>query len=319
MLCMCVLLGAWLHRNLRLWLGKPTDEEKSYTLLCRNTGTRPLSPDTWMITNQLYQVNCPQRGTVSLPGIYRIQEMVLEDARCVVVKQLRRTKFFFMALGQPAPVQKEIADSMHEQLKAKKVEHLEQLWQREQVLEDTGISEAPFKLSLSKLGSFWHNYCVVVWNPEADGNIAQRKASCTCFWYRRRGHCPHSYWVLLEEGEDLAKRVPMPSWDEAKTQEGKVKRKAGSSESPPRSSRKKPPKRPRVQEEPAKESTAKQTESSTSAFKRRRAEAERGELPAPLRPADLEPDAELPARRAPQVLPPQKIIPWPPRKLAQKK
>lgn len=268
------------------------------------SGSRPLSPDTWMVTNQLFQVNCPQRGTVSLPGIYRIQEMVLEDASCVVVKQLRRTKLFFMALGQPAPVPRDVAESMHEQLKAKKVEHLEQLWKMSGVLEeDTGTPEAPFKVSLSKLGSFWHKHCVVVWNPEQTG--LQRKAKCTCFWYLRRGHCPHSYWALLEQGEDLAKRVPMPSWDEAKTQEGKGKRKAGSSESPPRSSRKKPPKRPRPQEEPA---TAKQSQSS---FQKMRAEAERSELPISLRERDLAPDTE---RRPPKVLPPQKVVPWPPRK-----
>ena len=127
-----------------------------------------------------------------------------------------------------------------------------------------------------------HSGTTIVWwfgiqrQSEADCN-----ASCTCSWYRT---CSDAF---LGRSQNTRRKSEEESGQLRVASQKFSQETAKEATSPRRTCEKK------------------QMQSSTSAFERRRPEAERGELPGPFRPADLEPDAELLAPRSPQVLQPQ--------------
>ena len=103
------------------------------------------------------------------------------------------------------------------QLRAKKPEELVQLLREHQVLlvADDGQPEAPLKVDLPKLRHYWSDHSVLVWDSTT------KAISCSCWYYQRRGHCPHSWSIAVLQGS-LESPTPMPLQKDAHAGEKKA-------------------------------------------------------------------------------------------------
>lgn len=283
---------------IKLWSSPPKHEEKSYTLLGHQSATRPQSPDAWMLTNLLHYVYEPGVATVTLPGIYRLVETTEKSPSCCVFRKTSSQRLYFMSFGNPCPISQETVDAMYAMLWKKNVEDLKALWLRLGVVEE---EEGNLRFQTKRYRQFFGSHCVVFVSA-GDG-----QASCTCWYFRRRGHCPHQYFVQLKEGTASFKpNPPLQKHAEAMdTNRKRKKRGSSASPEPPRSEpAPKKPRRPIAMHGP--ELPEAHLPPVSDSFGSRRRREELFEVPEQLRVyADVLPD---PAPKAePKVLPCQKI------------
>ncbi|CAK8997313.1 unnamed protein product [Durusdinium trenchii] len=119
-------------------------------------------------------------------------------------------------------VPEDTADAIYKMLWTKKAEDLKALCLHLGILED---HEGHLKFMAPQYRACLGNFCAVLCKENAGTH-------CTCWYFRRRGHCPHQCFVELKEGVAKFKiNLPVPKHHEAFELRRK-QRKRGSSASP---------------------------------------------------------------------------------------
>ena len=171
---------------------------------CNHAGSRPLNPDAWMFAvsgSGMYEHHVPGTGTIQLPSIHR----VLKD-NCISLRSRGRCQAYFMSISTPADLASDLVELLFAQLAAKSDEELIDIAQKLGQVEKTDHDLAPWRVSFSALRDTWGRVCVVLRHQGEKGMITE----CSCYFYRRRGHCPHSYAILCRLGE-MALPVALPA------------------------------------------------------------------------------------------------------------
>ena len=174
--------------------------------------SRPTTPDDWMLQEGCSRHHQPARGTVLLPSIHKILEAFKEPGT-FQQRKFGDLVFFMMKTGLPGPLDLDVVNCLFAQLRAKDLPSARELLTKSGILEAVDHPKAPHKLCLAALQKTWGGeYCVVLHVPaKSDRPATDASTDCSCWFYRRRGHCPHSYSIMQHlKLRTFAKALPEP-------------------------------------------------------------------------------------------------------------
>ncbi|CAE7223109.1 unnamed protein product [Symbiodinium sp. CCMP2456] len=175
-----------------LWSSERTTEENAYALFCPpgNMASRPTRPDKWMVSGKLlHTVRVPGQQVTMLPTIKRLLEDWARHPDYIIEKNRGDRRYFMMRTGKPEALPH--ADMIWSLLQMRHLDRLRELLREARVLAQT--EEGHDKLCREELRNIFLRHCVVLHTP-ALGD-AKATTTCSCFFARRRAHCPHSYAV----------------------------------------------------------------------------------------------------------------------------
>ena len=162
----------------------------------------------------------------------------------------------------------QVVEQLWGQIQTKNLDTLEEMLCRHGVVVETQESK---KICLDVLRNFWLRHAVVMHLPTRGQKPAS--TSCTCWHFRRRGHCPHAYYVRHKLKLETWLKPVLPHHEDA----------------------------PRDLESDGSSVRVRPARPPQQAKKRKRPDCY---VPVPLPEADV--GAPLPERRPDRVLPPQR-------------
>ncbi|CAE7245908.1 unnamed protein product [Symbiodinium microadriaticum] len=179
-----------------LWTDR-SDEENSFHLFTSpgNTASFPTCPDDWMVDRmpKMFRVRAAGLGVKMLPCIQRL----VEDAKrmpCIAERHKGRTRAFFMKTGTPAALPDATVERCWQQLQTKNLQELHALLTQHGLVKE--MADGNKKMVYEAFCESWVEHCCVIHEQHRSRSTQVGDVQCSCWHYRRRGHCPHAYFVL---------------------------------------------------------------------------------------------------------------------------
>ncbi|CAE7889292.1 unnamed protein product, partial [Symbiodinium microadriaticum] len=203
-----------------LWVAATSHSESSYVLRTDAgfTGGVPLSPDDWMIQRHgtgLWRHHLPGVGTMILPALWRLQEDARKTPASVQERARGAARMFIMRTGCPASVDPAMADAMLAQVITKKIPQLQALLLQHGILTPFEHPIASHRISFEKLTDMWTEHCIVSHAassaPSSSSAELPRATMCSCWYFLRKGHCPHAYYIQERLAIRMFGEIPLPS------------------------------------------------------------------------------------------------------------
>ena len=148
---------------------------------------------SWQPSRRFFRVRAAGLGVKMLPCIQRL----VEDAKrmpCIAERHKGRTRAFFMKTGTPAALPDATVERCWHQLQTKNLQELHALLTQHGLVKE--MADGNKKMVYEAFCESWVEHCCVIHEQHRSRSTQVGDVQCSCWHYRRRGHCPHAYFVL---------------------------------------------------------------------------------------------------------------------------